>query len=621
MAINDDTQTQQSTAQAPRAEQQRSGGSATTQPMSFHGGVLFGAPISRTVGSEVYSKLRSALEETYKQTTEDVEIALIDLDNVNEPALAFSAIVVALRMKNEPKLGVAYHVLVLEATGDKPAPIYENINGQQIEILRVTSDAMDDVLMKKAEEKVRRAFPSSSDWFNVDGTVIPANFNPDDKYAVHQLALNAGLACSTELTVRKKGFQDLNLATLPNDSSLNVNITFNRTQIADAVGNPMRSDILISFGSKRNTQGGKYASMNSGDKEVKVSEVSGFVDLVWNSMQSSSPYAVWNQQQQAVPTQKYAARMILTDLKSNMAYTPASVLLSLATSLTVREENNWIQTFRPMAPVSNEIDMTDIGALNIEANLLNDPSGYGTRIDTKSDSFKLTDLGQLVAALIQPGLIVSLDCPEFGPQAWYLSPFAAGAHGNVNAQRIIFDAANNLTGGAFAKHFPQGAPMFVDAGNRVHAGTWTDRHGNKRDIREIDLLAVCNLAGDRNPQAIRDWSDTFLKTQFPLAQRLAARKRMISSLTNETAVFTGFYQRVTFSAAFMGAFSEALRETGMAVRVNTPLTGADLNNQRGVAGFAQAALVAPGQTFANNGGFGGYQPQFNFGMGGQNFRY
>lgn len=618
MAIQDDTQgSAANNEQVQQPQSARAPQRAAPATMSFHTGALFAAPISRTVGSENYSKLKTNLAEIFKAADEQVEIALIDLDNVNEPALAFSSIIVALRLKNNPKAGVAYHILMLASTGDKLTPIFETINSQQIEILRVTSDAVDDVLMKKAQEKVQKAFPNQAPWRVCDGTVVPANFNVEDKFAVHQLALNAGLACSTELQVCSEGFQDLNLVNLAHDSSLNVNIGFTRSQIPDALGSPMRSDILVNFSSKRNVQGGKYASVNSGDKEVKVYEASAFTDLVWAPASPQSAYNAWMPQQQ-LQTQKYIARLVVTNLASQMSYTPASVLLALVAAQTVREDNNWIQTFRP-TPASNEIDMTDIGAVNIEANLMNEPN-FGTRIDTKADSFKLADLGKLVAALVQPGMIVSLDCPEYGPQTWYTSVFMQAANGNGRAIDIIYEAANQLTGGNFARHFPAGSAMFVDSGNRIHLGTYTDRQGNKKDIRDIDHIAVCNLSGERNPQAIRDWSDTFLRVQFPLAQRLAARKRMISAFTGETAQFDGFAQRVTFSRAFMEALTVGVRETNLAVRINTPLSGADFNDQRGVAGFASAALMVPGQTFLNNGGFG-FAPQLNQGMGGNNYRF
>jgi hypothetical protein len=302
-------------------------------------------------------------------------------------------------------------LLILEGTGDPIQPIFESINNQQVKILRSTSDAADPILFGKAEAKVRKAFPNAGAYFSVDATVIPASFNPDDKRAIHQIALNAGLSANTELEIHTPGFKDLNLASISNDSSLIVNLGFNRQQIPDAVGRPMRCDVQINFASRKNNQNTRNMSPNSGDREARVSEVCAYVDLAWNPVQQSNAYNVFAPQ---VPqqTQKYVANMVITNLTSNYSYTPASVLMAMATAMSLANDNNWVQAFRPNATNRNEIDMCDIGALNIEANLMNEANGYGTRIDTKEDTFKLQQLGQLINALIRPGVMVSLDCPE-----------------------------------------------------------------------------------------------------------------------------------------------------------------------------------------------------------------
>lgn len=616
MAITDKSQDNGATADAtaPLAGQpqaatvkQTAGPKLEVMPgqFSFHRGGMFSAPISGGIGSDYYNKLKTGLIEIYKGASEEVEISLLDMDNTVETALAFSSIIVAVRYKKAQELGVAYHILTLEATGNKLTPLFETINNQQVEITRVTSDAFDDILVSKVKAKVAKAFPNSIPR-PVEGTVVPSTFNPEDKTAIQRLALNAGLACTTELSIIDPIFKDLNLTALISDSSLNVNIAFNRQTTTDAVGAPIRSDIIIDFASKKNNgQNQRYASPNSGDKEVNVSRVTGYVDVVWNPVNPGAMVNPW-MAPQAMATQKYSPRLIVTSLQSNYSYTPGSVLLALASALTLRDDNNWIQTFRPTS-TGNEIDICDIGALNIEANLSNEPSGFGTRINTKADNFKLEDLGQLVAALMQPGMIVSMDCPEIGAESWYLSVFAGAANGNVTAQNIIMDAANELTNGGFGKYFQSNSPMFVDQNNRVHLGTWRDRHGNLRDLRDIDHIAVCNLAGERSPTTIRDYSDTYLRTQYPLPLRMAARKRFIQAFTNETAVITGMAQRVTFSAPFMDALNKGIRDTGLQVRVSTPLTGSDFNNQRGVASFANQALLGAGQTFMTAGGYG-WQP-------------
>ncbi len=609
----------QQTQAAPAAAQQQRN-AAVAPAMSFHSGGLFAAPISRSLGSEVYSKLKNALVETYKKADEAFQIALIDLDNVSEPDLVYSSLIVAVQLKTDTSR-VAYHILTLASSGDKLNPIYENIGGQQIEILRVTSDAIDGVALKKAEERVRRHFGRATPLF-CDATVIPADFDMDNNHAVHQLALYTGLACTTYLEVSGKGFEDLNLARVSKESSLNINIGFNRTQVADIVGNPMRSDIQVTFSSKRNSGGGKYDSPNSGEKETRVYEASAFADMVWAPVapMSTNPWAPVTMNQPQL-TQKYVSRLVITDVRSDKSYTPASVLLAIIATQTVRDDNNWIQAFRPTMTQDGDIDLTDIGALNYEANLEKDASGTGGYIDTKDNSFKLQDLGNLIATLVQPGMIVSLDCPDFGPQAWYTSVYAAASRGSQAAYDEIYKAADELTNGQFSKSFPHGSAMFTDLDNRVHLGTWTDKKGNKQDIRKIDHVAVCNISGQRSVQTIRDFSDTWLKTQYPLLQRLAARKRIISALTGETAEFTGFATRVTFTRPFLDAVIAGVQSSGLPVRVTTPLSGSDFNSERAAANFASAALMAPGQSFAYSGGFAN-GPQFGNGFGvGGNYRY
>ena len=176
-----------------------------------------------------------------------------------------------------------------------------------------------------------------------------------------------------------------------------------------------------------------------------------------------------------------------------------------------------------------------------------------------------------------------------------------------------------LTNGNFRDYFKAGTPIFSDAGERVHMGTWIDKDGNKRDIRDIDHIAICNLVGERNPQIIREYSDTYLNTMVPMEKRLADRKRILSAVTGETCTITGFAQRLTFTREFIEALVQGVRATNLAVRVNTPLTEADFNNQRAVAGYAGNALLTPGQTF-NQSSYGGVQGNMGFNGGGA-YRY
>jgi hypothetical protein len=514
-----------------------------------------------------------------------------------------------MNFKGAEKIGSTFHLLLLEGTGKKLDSEVRNMNGVQVEILRVTSDAFDENLIEMAQSAVSKAFPDYPVYF-VDGTVVPADFKVEDKKKIHTLALNAALACKTELATRHSEFHDINLARLANDGTLNLNLSFQRQIIENPVMAPVRSDIRAEMVSKKNQNGQQNNSriINQAGREVSISNLSAFVEVLWAPPAQQANFNPWAPNQPV--TQCFALRTVVTDLVSQFAQTPACTILALSTVLALRDNNNYIQTFRPQMLVGTNIDMSDIGALNFEANLersqgLNN-NRFGPRIDTKSDAFKLEHLGPLAASLIQPGMMIALDCPEYGPQSWYLALFDLAAKGDENAARIIIRALNQLTNDRFDNYYNVNMPMFIDRGNRIHMGYWLDNSGTKRDIRDFDYLAVANLVGDKNPELIGEFSDTFLRKNLPLEMRLSARKKMIMALSNETAVFTGFAHRVTFSHQFMNAVSSAIRDSGLAVVINNQGNPTDFDNQRGVASFAQEGLIAPGVSAFNTiGGFGG----------------
>jgi hypothetical protein len=560
---------------------------------SFHSDIFGKAPIGRGIGSETLTRLQTGMVEIFKNTNPNIEITLLSIDNTSELGLAYSNLIVCMRLKDALDLGVAFHTLIVEATGERIVPKFENVNQTQVEIFRVAGDASDAILFSKVNEKVRAAFPTSN-LFAAGVCVVPRAFDTENKIAMHQLALNASMAVSTELTIRRKDFKDVNLVDSAHDSNLVVNMSFNRQQLENSVSEPVRSDLLLSFSSQQQQQNQQNQSLNSGDRTARIAEISAFIDLVWAPVgQQSGVFNPYAAPVQSV-NQKYAARMVLTSVNSTFASTPSALLLALVTSLSVRDDNNWIQAFRPTQSTSKDIDMHDIGAVGIEANFENNPTGFGTRVNTKIDSFRPENLGQLIGATIQPGLIISLDAPECGPETWYTSLFSDASLGSKEAFEAIFAAANRLTNNAFGQYFPDNGQIFTDLGNRIHMGFYTDKNGVKRDIRDIDYLAVMNIIGERDPVAIRDWSDTFTRTQFPLSQRLAARKRTIMALTDQSADFTDFAQRLTFTQQFLDSLARGCKDVGLNIRVNTPMNSSDFNNERGVASFIGSAILQSG---------------------------
>lgn len=569
--------------QNPQMNQQNMG-------WSFHSNNMF-APISKALGSDYLLKLQEYLREIYKTAGPGYEISIRALDNNNIPMLRFSALLVCVKIRNAKPERVAYHVLLLGATGEKISPLVETLNQQQIEITRVESDAIDAKLLSIAQEAVESFYPQHQAFF-ADAEVVPRDFNIEDKARVHMLAYNAGQACcyQLELVAKGKNYTDYNIEKMKGGSNLVVKMGVPRTTIEGILGEPIRADILINFVSELpRIPGNREVSLNTADQQTKVSEVAGFIDTIWCPMDTNnSPF----QPVQQVNTQKYAARFVITNIASNFSYSPAAILLALSTATAVRDNSNWIQAFSPTPKTG--LDLRDCGALNIEANLERNPSQIGEKMDIKAANFTLTSLNQYIAALYRPGLVLSIDVPEYGASNWFLSLFteaaSVGQHA-ASARNFLIHAANQLTNNHFGKYFHSNAPIFSDV-QRVHMGYYTDSDGNRRDIRDYDYIAVANLINKNDPGPLRDWSDTYYRTDYPEEQRLHARLNLLRNMVTGIEI-TGFAKRITFSVDFIDALVSGEKDAGLSSQIQTPLSYTDFNQQRGVGTFIGTALMNP----------------------------
>lgn len=566
-------------------------------------GVFARSAMGRTPASEVLSKTTKALSALYEeQAKKSFEITILPIDMNSTTTLSVSALVVALRDKQALDLGVSYHTLILEASAEPRQPKFENINNINTEIITTVGDAWENTLITVVEETVRAQFPQSK-LISADACVVPRDFKLEDPQQVFNLASNALFACSSELETSMPGFPDLDLANAERDSTLTVRTSFANQQMQDAVGLPVRSDIRIDFSAApANQQQGQQQL----ERVTPLAHIGGFLDLTWDpTMLPNNAYAAYAAPQQQ-SYQRYAARFVATSLEMTQLLTIPAQLLALLPVLALRENNQWIQAFRPLPHVSG-VDMRDIGAIGIEVNFENDPSGFGQRIDTKADKFNEESLARLVTATIKPGIIISLDVPECGTSTWYNGVFAAAAEGNMKANQAIIDAANKLTHGRFGNYFPNGGRVAVDENNRIHLGYYVDGTGIRKDIRDIDYLAILNMYGQSDPVIIKDWSDTFLKSGYPLALRLASRKRIIQGRFGDVTI-TGFARRVTFEAEFIKALDKAAQEAGLVIRAVGSY--ADMSSyERATAGYAQNTLITGDSSgLFSRGNFGQTQP-------------
>lgn len=561
------------------------------------------APLSATPHADAIKKFIETIKSTLEAKDSGYNISIIPI-NANESAtrLFASAVVLAVQLADQPNAGVACHTMLLADTAESlPTQQLGTGNNAVIELQRVVGDAYDKDYREVLEATMVAAFPGVN-IYDADAEVIPAGYNYKDLNLVQQTLANALTACGTILnTTVKSDFEDLELPKLiaANGGRLDsvAKLMYNQPNGQDSVGAPVRQDVIVSYALVTGQQQAKrnvIQSLNSGQVNTEIFRVAGFMDLVWweneqlvgNTNQFASPFAPQVQQQPGQMPYKYLPRFVITSTQSSELATLPGLLWGLGAINILRRNNNWMGAFARGAGADS--NHHDIGAIGIEVNNGQDPSGYGKPFaETRSATFTPSDLHQLLSAFVRPDLVISIDVEECGPTTWQNAVFAAAA-ANPRANQDIYDAANLLTGGHFANYFAQGEAIMVNDDNRIHLGYFTDNRGRTLDLREIDQLCVLNVLGSANPEQGRAWSDTFTQLDYPWEQRQHERLK-VARQVSASLVVTGAARRVTFKNKFLDALAQAIVDAGLTIRPETPYMDI-VSSTRGQASFMRDAL-------------------------------
>lgn len=579
----------------------------------FTMGELSGAPMGRTPAAEVLTKLSDAMSKVYAAENKMYEVKLVSLDMANNPELPISVLIVTATSQEYRKIGVGAYALILEGSTEPFASKYEVIGGDNVEIRRFAGDAYDDNMRRHIERAAADQWPGAN-IINCDAVVIPRGLDIENEDICHKIAAGSLFAIHTNLRSLSTSGKDLNLKNARNDSSLNVQLSFGNPNTANSVGMPVRSDVVISTVATRT---GAQAS-GMAERQNVVAKATGYLDVVWNPVAPQQTF--FGQPQGPVATQKYMPHFIITSLDCPALTTLQAQLFALATTPVLAENHAWAKGFdrKVGGQTIGGLDISDIGALGIEANLENNQTGYGARVDLKADQYRGDNFYRFMALLFRQDLLISMDVEDIGPDTWTKLPFLSACHSQRAAQ-VLLQAADNLTGGEFGNIYRSmggnGQPV-TETGDMIHMGYVEDNNG-RRDIREIDHIAVANILGDRDPGQIINWSNSFFAKNINVNKRISDRAKIIGFCEGGNVVFTGKAHRITFDPVFLAALCTAISRAGTTLKQQVTDVGFGMTDRAiGLTGLgmnsASTGLYQQGSTFVGSAGFSNYGNRFSW---------
>lgn len=536
-------------------------------------------------GGEQFEKLYEKIQAKIKFLNEEVKTeekyAVIKLLKQNA-GLNYSAIIVTESISDT----TSAHILMVEKTGDYPEKLIENIAGIRYEITRTPADAFDDKYITSAQSAVAEALKIDQNSVIVtDGTLIPNEFDVTSDAQIADLLHNTFNAIHSENALRVSDYKGMNIASLIQNNrngKFFVQLYFNsdESNMFDQTGLPVRQDVCIMLSYKVN-QMGNNKSINQGNDTYEIVKTYGYIDFEF-----VGPSIVNGM----MTPQKFVPNFVITHIDSQVAPTPDILMLGVASVMAINEDMNWMQAFRSTPAKKNEVDFNDIGALNIEGNIENNPIGFGKKYDTKSKTFDVAEFNKYLQTLIRPNILVSIDVPKAGPETWFTSVFQ---YIKFRSNKEAYDRVNNsiaeMTNGAYQSG---NIAMFADVSNKIHGGFYKSKDGFK-DIRHLSsYLAVANYIADTNqqPVLISQYTNTLYNASIPSELRAAERRKFIDEMSNKTAVYKQFYDRMTFNAGFLMNVISSLKSVGFAPMFSNMGASNDMFVRRSTVDFNSAML-------------------------------
>lgn len=622
--VQQPSQTQQTQTQAPK-QSTNTFGRLNESERAFNLGFIPGdiKIMNANKASEYTTIIADAVQNLYLENIGTIDLSVLVLDKEVIHGLYYSFILVTKQEEDK----IYYFQAALERTGRKPMTA-ENIireyqdqlkNNQNSTELWTIDETYNIILRQHAVRYIIGHYKlkdvNPDDIICADGCTIPYHFEDIEQAGrnLAAIAFNALLVCST-IDTGKSG--DLNIATgnkQTQGAALHIQSAIRPSTAADEMNNPIRSDWRLELCLKQNKQQFSNVSyvddLNRENANIVLTKVHGFVDAIPDMRTTIIPGIG------PVRDTRMRPHIIITDINA-VKPTIGFMLLGFLSSRVMANRNMWLATVLPNGSKYN------VGALNLKTCLEaeNNPNFRGKpgvvmdlaagKIAGSKEKMTNDEIYNTVKRIFSLEPIVSIDIPAYGPHTFYMSVLSAAASGGMSrnsqgAPRALIDSIVVLTNGRFDKNFPI-QDIFNHEGVLVPTGTWRDKTGALRDIRDVDLTMIASVTGSLELMDL--WALSNLPYRVSHRDPYLTKVDIISKII-PGAEITGKAARVTFTSKFMAALDQAAIEAGLNLRYEPELKDIEDSNLGIMEGYFSPAAFAEGPGYARPNVFSG--PNYN----------
>lgn len=529
--------------------------------------------MSRAPIAEVVKKFREAVDKFSKEAFEKKGITVIDF-NASEN-IKISALIFVVTDGAGAGSRAAYHTVLLGSS--MTSRVSQDYTVDKITFTRVglPTDAWEEEMQRAVHQEVMSRYPHHQIVFGAAST-IPESFDYNNETAIQLVILNATNACQSQLWKTDPGATYLVIGQ-------NFKGTF-RSEIKSSwenqvniYGSPVRSDVVLELydtTTEKNNQNNNNPDafrINDPYAAQLVSNITGYIDLMWNPVQFNPAMMYGGNLQGQIPEfGPYSPRFIITQLDQIIGTDIVSMLISLATThamtvvgdtalkMIIKQHDNGAKNSK-----SDGLDIRDLGALGYDHNP-NDVNSVitGAKINTRDLAQGSMELVTLIKSLIRTRqLTIAIDIEECGPSSWAQGVLYNAAIGDKDAYAEIITAANLLTNNHFSKFHTSGQIIYDD-NCRINLGWYLDSAGVRRDIRDVDMVTMFNVFGATNVAEARDWSNHQSASNSDMHLRCALMRDKIKN-TLLKPEFEGYARRLTFDANFLDALAAGIHAAGL----------------------------------------------------------